>query len=50
MPGRPVTDQQVLLYMQDRQSHTQRVAAAKAGFGERTARKIEADPTLPSEK
>lgn len=34
MPGRPVTDQQVRLYMQDRLRHSQRVAAARAGFSE----------------
>ena len=50
MPGRPVTDQQVRLYMQDRPRHSQRLAAARAGFSERTARRIEADPRLPSRR
>ena len=30
MPGKPVTDQQVRLYMSDRPLHSQRVAAARA--------------------
>ena len=50
MPGKPVTDQQVRLYMTDRLQHSQRVAAARAGFSERTARRIEADPRLPSQR
>ena len=50
MPGKPVTDQQVRVYMQDRHRHSQRVAAARAGFSERTARRIEADPRLPSQR
>lgn len=50
MPGKPVTDQQVRLYMTDRLQHSQRVAAARAGFNERTARRIEADPRLLSQR
>lgn len=50
MPGKPVTDQQARLYMTDRLKHSQRVAAARAGFSERTARRIEADPCLPSQR
>ena len=50
MPGKPVTDQQVRLYMQDRPRHSRRVAAARAGFSERTAGRIEADPRLPSQR
>ena len=50
MPGKPVTDQQVRLYMTDRLKHSQRVAAARAGFSERTARRIETDPRLPSQR
>lgn len=49
MPGKPITDQQVRLYMTDRPYHNQRVAAARAGFSERTARRIEASPLLPSQ-
>lgn len=50
VPGKPVTDQQVRAYMQDRQRHSQRVAAARAGFSERTGRRIDADPRLPSQR
>ena len=50
MPGRPVTDQQARTYRQDRHRHSQRVAAARAGFSERTGRRIDADPRLPSQR
>lgn len=50
MPGRHVTNQQVRYYMELRRHHTQRLAAAKSGFSERTARRIERDPRLPTEK
>lgn len=50
MPGKPVTDQQVRLYMSDRLIHSQRVAAARAGFSERTGRRIEANPAPPSQR
>ena len=50
MPGKPVTDQQVRVYMTDRLQHSQRAAAARSGFSERTARRIEADPRLPSQR
>lgn len=50
MPGKPVTDQQVRVYMTDRLHYSQRVAAARAGFSERTARRIEAAPCLPSQR
>lgn len=50
MPGKPVNDQQVRVYMHDRSHHTQRTAAARAGFSERTARRIDADPRLPSQR
>jgi hypothetical protein len=50
VPDKPVNDQQVRLYMQDRTLHSQRTAAARAGFSERTARRIEADPRLPSQR
>jgi hypothetical protein len=36
--------------MSERRSHTQAVAAAKAGISERSARRIEKDPRLPSQK
>jgi hypothetical protein len=50
VPGKPVTDQQVRAYMQDRRRHGQRAAAARAGFSERTARRIETAPDLPSQR
>ena len=50
MPGKPVIDQQVRSYMQDRHRHSQRAAAARAGFSERTARRIDADPRVPSQR
>lgn len=50
MPGTRITDQQVRLYMHHRQTHTQAVAAAKAGFSERSGRRIDRDPRLPSQK
>jgi hypothetical protein len=36
--------------MQIRRHHTQRVAAARSGLGERTGRRIERDPRLPTQK
>ena len=50
MACKPITDQQVRLYMTDLQTHSQRTAAARAGFSERTARRFDADPTLPSNR
>jgi hypothetical protein len=50
VPGRPATDQQMRLYMDLRRHHPQRVAAAKTGVSERTGRRIESDPRLPSQK
>ena len=50
MPGKPVTDQQMRVYIQDRHLHSQRTAAARAGFSERTGRRIETDPRLPSQR
>ena len=50
MPGKPATDQQVGVYMSDRLQYSQRAAAARAGFSDRTARRIEADPRLPSQR
>ena len=50
MPGKPVTDQQVRLYMQERPFHSRRIAAARAGFSERTARRLDGDPRLPSQR
>jgi len=50
MPGLHVTDQQVVLYMSQRFHHPQAIAAAKSGFSERTARRIDHDLRLPSQK
>lgn len=50
MPGRPATDHQVRMYMEFRRHHPQRVAAARSGLSERTGRRIEGDPRLPSQK
>jgi hypothetical protein len=50
LAGNPVNDQEVSLYMHDRHTHSQRTAAARAGFSERTARRVDADPRLPSQR
>jgi len=47
---KPINDQQLRVYMTDLQNHSQRTAAARAGFSERTARRFDADPTLPSKR
>lgn len=51
MPNPHVTDPQVMLYMTSRSRHqNQEAAAASAGFSARTARRIDNDPRLPSQK
>ena len=50
MPGLHITDQQVHRYMSQRHHHCQAVAAAKAGISERSARRIDKDPRLSSQK
>jgi hypothetical protein len=45
---KPITDQQLRLYMTDLQNHSQRTSAARAGFSKRTARRFDTDPTPPS--
>ena len=50
MTGQHITDQQVRLYMKHRSRHTQATAAAKAGFSDRTARRLEADPEARSRR
>ncbi|MGF6546475.1 IS21 family transposase [Paraburkholderia youngii] len=50
MSGTRITDQQVRLYMNKRKHHPQELAAAKAGISVRSARRIERDATLPSQK
>jgi hypothetical protein len=51
MPGIHVTDRQVRRYMSSRKDgYSQAAAAARAGFSERTGRRIEAKPVLPSQR
>ena len=50
MLGRHVTDQQMRLFMTFRQTHSTPVAAAKAGISQATGYRLQADPTLPSQK
>ena len=50
MAYKPITDQQLRVYMTDLQNHSQRTAAARAGFSERTARRFDADPIPPSHR
>ena len=50
MPGHHISDKQAFHYMVERRHHTQATAAAKAGISERSARRIETDPRLPSQK
>jgi len=50
VPGRPATDQQMRMYMKFRHHDSQLIAAAKTGISERTGRRIERDPRLPSQK
>ncbi len=48
MPGRHVTDHQMRLFMQFRQTDTVAVAAAKASMSRATGYRIARDPRLPS--
>ena len=48
LPGRHITDRQARLFMDLRTTHTQKLAAAKAGISVASARRIEADPRPPS--
>ena len=50
MPGNKITDQQVRIYMNAKKHHTQATAAAKAGFSERSARRIDKHEHQPSKK
>ncbi len=50
MPGRFITDRQREDYMTLRPHHTQKTAAAKAGFSASTGSRIDHDPRSPSEK
>ena len=50
MPGRHITVQQMRLFMTLRQTQTIPLAAAKAGLSQATGYRLQADPTLPSQK
>ena len=50
MPGKKISDHQVLEYKKRRQSRTQIAAAATVGISERSARRIEAGRGLPSQE
>ena len=50
MSGRHVTDQQMRLFMTLRKTRTVTVAAAKGGISQATGYRLQADPTLPSQK
>jgi hypothetical protein len=51
MSGKRVTDRQVRRHMESRKDgHTQAAAAARAGFSERTGRRIDGSPVLPSQR
>jgi hypothetical protein len=50
VPGKHVHDQRVRMHMDYRPSHSQETAAAKAGISERLARRIDGDPSLPSQR
>lgn len=50
MSGTRITEQQVRLYMNHRKHHPQKLAAAKSGMSERTARRVEHDAGLPSQQ
>ena len=50
VPGTSINDQQARRYMFLRQTLTQQTAAARAGFSASTGSRLDADPTLPSQK
>ena len=50
MPGKRVTDHQVLMYKQYRLRLGQEAAAAKIGISARTARRLERSEGLPSQR
>lgn len=50
MPGKKITDHQVLKYKEHRNKLTQVAAAAKAGISERSARRVEHSDALPSQR
>ncbi len=50
MPGKRITDHQVHKYKQHRHKLTQVASAAKVGISERSARRIDDAPNLPSQR
>ena len=50
MPGKRITDHQVLTYKAKRRANTQGAAAARTGISERSARRIESLESLPSQR
>jgi hypothetical protein len=50
MPGKRITDHQVHTYKQHRNKLSQVASAAKTGISERSARRIEQAPSLPSQR
>ncbi len=50
MPGKRITDHQVHQYKNDRNRMTQVAAATRAGISERSARRVEHSPSLPSQR
>lgn len=50
MPGKKITDHQVHQYKNERNRMTQVAAATRAGISERSARRIEQSPALPSQR
>jgi len=50
MPGKRITDHQVLKYKTERRTHSQAGAAAKAGISERSARRLDSLESLPSQR
>ncbi len=49
MPGKKITDHQVLKYKEHRNKMSQVAAAAKTAISERSARRIESSRALPSQ-
>jgi hypothetical protein len=50
VPGSHLNDHQVRTYMDHRRTHLQLTAATKAGISDRSGRRIDRDPTLPSQR
>src|SRR5580704_10635021 len=50
MPGKRISDFQVLKFKAQRRMHRQAAAAAKAGISERSARRLESLDGLPSQR